>query len=175
MIDRRKTLSRRMLNYWAAHFLRCEALVALLGLGSFVIWDQCRGKPVVDCLLYANRAPVYGALATIFGSLLGFTITAVSILVSFAPTASFDALSKSKHYPTLWATYKSGIRALALATMATIVALVLDRDAHPIRLALYAVIGTLLFAFVRLARCVWILEQVINLVTSLKRESDKTP
>jgi hypothetical protein len=158
---------------WRKNFLFWEGASALVLSAAFIWWAHGCGCRFVDSLLTGNRGAVYGALATIFGSLLGFTITAVSILVSFAPTDAFHLLSKSDHYPTLWKTYKAGIRWLAASTVATIVALVIDRDTHPVRLAQYAVVVSLTFALVRLARCLWILEKVIDIVTLAKQEPDK--
>lgn len=158
---------------WRKNFLFWEGTSALVLSIGFIWWAHGCGRAFVESLLTGNRGAVYGALATIFGSLLGFTITAVSILVSFAPTDAFHLLSKSAHYPTLWKTYKAGIRCLAASTVATIVALVIDRDTHPVRLAQYAVVVSLTFALVRLARCLWILEKVIDIVTQAKHEPPK--
>ncbi len=66
-------------------------------------WIHYRNGAVVsDRLLAQNRAAVYGTLASIFGSLLGFVITAASIVLGFSGSESLAVVRGSKHYPTLW-------------------------------------------------------------------------
>lgn len=153
------------MKFWAKHFLWCEMLAAFALFAAFVHWDRDCGAAVVDSVLKSNRSAVYGALASVFGTLLGFVVTAVAILLSFVATDTFALLRQSSHYQTLWRTYTSAIRILAFSTVAAIVALVADTEDSPARWALYGAVLCILLALVRIARCLWILEKVIAIVT----------
>jgi hypothetical protein len=162
-----------MSKAWRVRFLDYEAALSQVLAVAFVVVDRTCLASKIDAVLLQNRSSVYGTLAGIFGSLLGFVITAASILLTFASAPSLKLLRDSPHYATLWRTYKSGIRAMALATVAAVAALVLDRDTSPSRIALYAVVACSLFAAVRLGRCLWILEKVIDIVTG--KNGDRGP
>lgn len=153
-------------KWWRANFLHAEFGVALLCGLIFVIWAQvCGGGALIQETLNGNRGAVYGALASIFGSLLGFAITAVSIVLGFSTTERLAVVRESRHYPTLWKVFTATIRTLGLATVVALLGLILDRDGSPMKWVLYFTVFTMILAALRLSRCVWILENVIELVT----------
>ena len=153
-------------KWWRTNFLHVELGLALLCSVTFVAWAQlCGGGIIVEETLKANRGAVYGALASIFGSLLGFAITAVSIVLGFSTTERLAVVRESKHYPTLWKVFTATIRTLGLATVVALSGLILDRDSSPMKWVLYFTVFASILAALRLARCVWVLENVITLVT----------
>jgi len=157
----------RALQFWRRHFLWVEfALSVAIGLVA-VYWIRYRnGAAVCDKLLAQNRAAVYGTLASIFGSLLGFVITAASIVLGFSGSESLSIVRASKHYPTLWRVFTASIRALAFATVISVIALVADRDSQPNRAILCFLLFAVVLAALRVSRCVWVMEQIILLVSS---------
>jgi dipeptide/tripeptide permease len=72
---------------------------------------------------------------------------------------------KSKHYPVLWKTFISAIRFLAVATIVAIAGLLIDREASPVPVVMYIVTLVSVIAVFRLMRCVWVLEQIVTLVS----------
>lgn len=157
-------------KWWRTHFLNVELGLAILCGASFVAWaNLCGGGAILEDTLKGNRGAVYGALASIFGSLLGFAITAVSIMVSFSTDNRLTVLRESKHYPTLWKVFTATIRTLGLATVVALFGLILDRDNHPINVVLYLTVFASVLAVLRLARCAWVLENVITLVAGLPK------
>lgn len=154
-------------KWWRAHFLWTEfALAGVLGC-AFVIWCMYYGgADTVQRLLSGNRAAIYGALASVFGSLLGFTITAVSVVIGFSSHDRMAIIRQSRHYPTIWRVFFAAIRALGMATLLALAALVLDRDSQPRYIVLYVMVFAVVLAILRLARCAWVLENVIELVSS---------
>lgn len=155
-----------MLAFWRRHFLGTE-----LGLGAavtlvFALWvGAFHGEHAVQSVLAGQRAALYGALAAIDGALLGFVIATTAIVLGFAQDDRFEVLRASSHYPTLWLTFISTIKFLGLATLAALVALLVDHDNAPVWPAMVACAGTSLVAGLRLGRSVWILEHVIRIVT----------
>jgi hypothetical protein len=153
-------------QWWRANFLRVELGVAFIVTIAFVLWvARYGGDRIVADVLHGNRSAIYGTLASIAGSLLGFAITAMAIILGFVPLERMAVVKESTHYNDLWQTFTSAIRALALATIATLLGLVLDRDASPLRWLVYLCVFAILLSLLRLARCVWVLEKVIRLVT----------
>ena len=156
-----------MLQFWRRHFLWVEfALSVVIGLAA-VYWIRYRnGAVICDRLLAQNRAAVYGTLASIFGSLLGFVITSASIVLGFSGSESLSVVRGSKHYPTLWRVFTASIRSLAFATVISVIALVIDRDGQPNRTILCFLLFAVVLAALRISRCVWVIEQIILLVSS---------
>jgi hypothetical protein len=162
---------RTLIRWWKVHFLFAEFGAAVLIGTCFAVWAIWLGgdNPVAETLK-GNRAAIYGALATIFGSLLGFTITAVSIVLGYAASDRLAVVRNSKHYPTLWKVFMATIRASGIATIVALVALILDRDTSPASILLYVCVWSTSLAVLRLVRCLWVLEQVVILVTGPAKE-----
>jgi hypothetical protein len=157
---------RRLLDWWGVHFLLAEALVALVLLLAFGLWHASPGGArVVDATLAGDRAAIYGALTSLFGALLGFTIAAMAIVLGYASDNRLRVVRESPHYPTLWRVFIAATRALAFATGAALLGLVLDRDRAPSPLILDLAVGTTALAVLRLARCLWVFERIIGLLT----------
>jgi hypothetical protein len=166
-----------LIRWWRVHFLLAELCLAVALATLFALWaSRFGGAGVVATTLKGNRAAIYGALASIFGSLLGFTLAAVSIVLGYAAEGRLGLLRDSKHYATLWRVFVSSMRALAAASVAALVGLIVDRDAAPVPLILYVCVGTTALAIFRIARCLWVFEQVIELVTATsKSQRDPLP
>jgi len=152
-------------SWWRRHFLWAELCLALIVTLAFFLWCDHFGGwiPVID-VLKDNRSAIYQTATSIFGSLLGFVIAALSLLISLSGSPSLKLVQESSHYPTLWKTFATANRALSLATVASFLALIFDRDSSPSRLIFFAVFYSAMLAALRMARCVWILEQVVRVV-----------
>jgi hypothetical protein len=156
-------------DYWSKHFLGCELVLAGIVTVGFSIWIEAGGGlDSVDQVLLNDRAVIYGTIASIDGALLGFVIATVAIILSFAQGDRFEILRQSSPYETLWRTLRSTIRALALASLAALVALLVDRDASPNSAAMTVCFGLSVLTLLRLGRTIWILERVIAVVTGAK-------
>lgn len=133
----------------------------------FVAWaEKYGGSAVLNDLLQKNRGALYGTFASIFGSLLGFAITTVSIALGFSQSEQLRVVRESKHYPTLWKVFLSAIKVLGAATIASLIALLVDRDNTPNSPILYICFFLLLLSVFRIVRSIWVLEQIIVLVTA---------
>lgn len=162
---------KKIAEWWDAHFMGAEFVVWALATGSFIAWShRFGGVESIDKLLESNRSAVYGALASIFGSLLGFVITTFSIILGFAGSERLEVLRGSAHYLTLWSVYKSAVRVLAVTTLAALAGLVFDRETAHNRIAMYITLAGFMLSIVRLSRAVWILERVTDILTEPSKE-----
>ncbi len=153
-------------NYWGKHFLGLEFVVAILFTILFVLWAEfLSGKNTVNVILTNNRSEIYGTIAAIFGALLGFIITSISIVIGYISDERFKLLREGKYYYQLWGVFKSTIEALALATIISLVGLILDRDVNPNWIILYFNLFSLILVFFRLYRSIWVLENIVNIMS----------
>lgn len=137
----------------------------VVSLGAIFWMERFNGLTVMNTLLQGNRGAIYGALASIFGSLLGFIIAAVSIALGFSASDKLTIVRESKFYLQLWGVFLSATRCLAMVTVASLVALIGDRDTAPIRWLTYAVWVLTVLSVARISRCIWVLENIVKIVT----------
>lgn len=151
---------------WDKEFLQFEFLASVFVSVLFFIWYRyLSGQIIVDRVLIDNRSSIYGAFAAIFGALLGFVITAVSIVIGYSTSERLAIVRNSTEYPKLWKIFISAIRATALATIAALLGLVFDRDNSPSCWILFINVFSIVLVFFRLGRCIWVLEKIITLIT----------
>jgi hypothetical protein len=153
-------------KYWEANFLVLEFITALVLSLCLVGWSEFIDKgQFINSIFLDNRDVVYGALATLFGSMLGFSITAVSIVIGYATNDKLAIVRKGKHYQDLWNVFKSAMKVLAFATVFALLGLVFDKNANPVNYLLYMNIFATVLSLFRIARCIWVLENIIVIVT----------
>jgi hypothetical protein len=148
--------------------LGVESAIATVAWVVLAVWtERLHGLHHVESLLEGIRAAVYGALAAIDATLLGFIIATAAIVLGFADSERFVLLRESKQYATLWRVFTSTIRVLAVATLASLAALFLDKE-NPHTSAPAMLVCALLLALtiVKVARSIWAFEQVILIATA---------
>lgn len=154
-------------QWWRAHFLWSEFGLSVVIAALFYGWlERWGGAAHVDAILHSNRAAVYGTIASIFGSLLGFVITAISIVLGFASHERLSIVKESKHYPQLWKVFMAATRCLGAATIVALGGLVFDTAPEPFHLILEICFWVWLLAVLRVWRCLWVLERIIEVVTA---------
>ena len=104
----------------------------------------------------------YSILATISGTLLGFVITGVAILLAFPSSERLNQLRKSKHYKEIYKAYFSAIKFLAITLIFAFIGL-LCNESYTI-LIFYFVLWLMIISFLRVWRCYWILKNIIDII-----------
>lgn len=122
-------------------------------------------SPAVDDLLKGNRAAVYGTLASINGSLLGFAIAVTSIVLSLSENNRMRRLKDSSQYRVLWQTLTRTTKALGIATLVSLACLLFDREQASNRVLVVALVPVMASIILFLARTLWILDKIIDLIT----------
>ncbi len=159
-----------MRKWWGYHFLFAEMLIAVAVGIVFALWQSdLGGAGVVDAIIKSNQSAVYGALATIWGALLGFAITSTSIILSYGDSPRMRPVTSARSYRDLGNVLRAVNPALALATLAALAALLVDRDASPSTLMRDLVVTTSLVAIATLGRTIWILNNIIRIATGASR------
>jgi hypothetical protein len=162
-------------GWWQRRFLAYEGAFALVVSVVFGFWYiEMGGGPCVDHLLQSYRQAIYSTASSVIGSLLGFIITAASIVMAVSSSDRLRLIRESRQYPTLWAVFRSTIRAAGFATAATFLALIFDRDQRPVWWLVIVVFFGVLLASLRIARAIWALENVMGLVATPRPEDHNT-
>jgi hypothetical protein len=154
------------MKIYKKYFLVIDFIFCLLITFSLIVWSKYfNGFFVISNLLENNRANIYGTLATIFGTLLGFVITGLSIVVGYSTDQKLKLIRDSASYKQLWNTFLSTIKILAISTIMCIVALVWDNDQTPNEYILYIMFFFTLLSALRMWKIVWVLEELTKILT----------
>lgn len=157
---------KRLHAFWRRHFLGVEAVVASAPVLGLVVWFiQFDGTAYVDEFVSGNRANIYRTTAAIAGTLLGFSITVASLVLSFASSERLSVLRSSSQYPLLWRTFFQTTRLLGALTITALLCLILDRETAPLTWLVIPFCFLVSMSIVRLLRVIWILEQIIEIVS----------
>jgi hypothetical protein len=107
---------RLLPKWWRRYFLQIEFLLAvLIGIAFSAWYVMLGGDEYVQNILSDNRSSVYAAAASIYGSLLGFTITATSIVLGFSGSEQMRVVRQSEQYPTLWKVFGANNKSAGLS------------------------------------------------------------
>ena len=152
--------------FWRRHFLHMEATVAALPPLVLLIWFVwLGGTEHVDDFITGVRTDLYRTTATVAGTLLGFSIAVASLVLNFVSAERLALLRTSEQYPSLWTTFFQTTRLLGALTLAALVCLVVDKDVSPVTWVIIPFSLFVSLAGIRLLRVIWILEQIIKLVS----------
>jgi len=152
-----------LIDWWRRYFIWAEFGLAVAITAAFLIWMlEWHGSDVVAALLKGRRVAIYGVLASVFGALLGFIITTVSVVIVAAQSQRLDALRESKHYRDLWRIFFATIRGLALATAVSFLSMLFDQENAPSDVWVAACFYVIVLATLRLARSVVVLQFVVK-------------
>ncbi|MFZ7133118.1 MAG: hypothetical protein ACOWWR_12230 [Eubacteriales bacterium] len=155
-----------LLNSYKRHFLTYEFLFPVLFVLAFALITEFGiHSNLIDPWLNSIRKDLYVTIASIAGALLGFAITAISIAIAFMNQERFEIIRKSKHHHTLYQVFFAAIKYLAITTVASIIGLIIDRDNNPQHWITYISIAGVLLSVVALVRCVWVLENIVYIIT----------
>jgi hypothetical protein len=141
--------------------------------GSFVVAEVVwSGPTLLPAVGDATRGDLYISLAASAAALLGFSITAGSILLSLGTGPRIDWLRDQAEFQQTRHIFMRAIRALAMATI-VFTALILA-DAGRTGTLWLELPGVLLgvLVLIRLERVIWLLDQLLRI--SIQDRMDKT-
>ena len=160
-------------KWWSKYFLQVEFTLAVMITLGIIVWAEAfQGRLWLNEVLTGQRHDIYITLASIFGALLGFTITTESIVLGYATNARLAIVREAKSHEQLWRIFMSAIRVLGFGTLLALIGLIMDSDVHPGWWCTYLTIFVVILASFRLMRCIWVLDNIIKIV-AVKPETDK--
>jgi hypothetical protein len=151
-------------QYYEKHFLVLEFVASVFAACIFTLFLEFYiGRANFFSSVDENRPNLYAAVADITGSLLGFVISAVSVLLVFGSQLRF--LKDSGQLPVIFNVFFQSIIWLAIATAWAFVGLLADTTGTSRIWILYVMLWLMGLAAMRVYRCVWILKKITLLAT----------
>lgn len=149
----------RARKFYEKHFLPMEFILSIVVAVAFAAAFELHfGRDGLFASIDKNRANVYGAVASVCGSLLGFVISAVSVILVFGQHLQF--LKATGHYPTVFEVFFQTILWLAAATMWSFVGMVVDTAGSERIWVAYVMLWLSILVVLRVYRCVWLLKKI---------------
>jgi hypothetical protein len=146
------------------HFLEYEFVGAVLITAILIaLAEYVWGREHVFELLKGTRLALYAAVASIAGSLLGFIITSLSVIVAFGDSPRLRIIRESGHFPTLLNVFLNTTYILAFTTLWALVALFLDRESAAKIWVTYLALFTAVLSTLRVYRSIWALGKVVTI------------
>ena len=129
------------------------------------LWCDDNAHVVLESFLGDRRGTLYRTLATVSGTMVGFSMTVAALVLSRVATERFQLLRSGrfgKNYEVLWKTYTQAVKFLGVLTVCSIAALLLDTRESPRHWVLVPTILFVLLSMFRISRAIWILEKLLK-------------
>jgi hypothetical protein len=165
---------RSLVQRWAESFLFYELLACWLCTAALVVLSETiLGPRDLNSYLDAHRYNVFTALSAVFGALLGLVIAASALVLDRLAEGRLHLVQQSRHVHALPAIFKSAMVALAAATLFSIILLVPTGSAMVDRVLAYVWLLFVLLVAVRLARVIWLVGELMEIVAVQDVASDE--
>jgi hypothetical protein len=151
-------------QFYDKNFLAAELLISIVA-AAIIFWLAISHRFDVLWYMSGNRSAIYTSLTAVLGTLLGFVITGVSVILAFSESEKLQLLKKSPYYGDIFKIFTSAAKFLALGAVTAFAGLILDRDSAPQPPIGYVMIWLLIISMLRLYRCIWVVESLAKIVT----------
>lgn len=159
----------RATAYYKGKFLFVDFVLSIIIICIFIGIIEFRvGRESLLLTLQNNRSSIYSTVAAINGSLLGFLLSSVAIVLAFVQTDNFQLLRDSPHYGTIFETYFQAITWLGVGLISSFLALLFDVDANPRVWISYFVLWNIVLVVFRIYKCIWVLYNMTILATKAR-------
>ncbi|AWP26362.1 hypothetical protein [Paenibacillus sp. Cedars] len=155
---------KKIIDTYDKYFLFMEFVFSIV-LTFLILWviNIYSLQDEVMNVLKGSRSALYGAIAGVAGSLLGFVITGLSILLVTGNSEGMNALRSSKYYYQIFKVFLNTSKYLGLLVVLSLVSLIIDRDAAPLFEVNMVVLWGVIIVTFRILRCLWVLENIIGI------------
>jgi hypothetical protein len=146
---------------------RPEVRVAIGGIIVAAVTEFCVAPRWSLGMIVSAAHDLYPTLAQIFGALLGFVLTAVSIVMGLLDRQELAVLARAKPaILQLYGIYTNSIRYSGIATLSLLTGMALSREGLVGRMSLYVNAVFVLVAAYGVYRCAWAMEKLIAIVVT---------
>jgi hypothetical protein len=152
---------------WVQPVREASIFISLVAVACSVVYFSPMGTALTR-FLNGRRDGLYSTLAGLEGTILGFVLAALTIVLGYSQSPRFEIIRSSRHWGSIFGIYISGIRWTAISTVFAIIGLVLDRDASPNRPVIVLSAASISFSIYYIGKVLWVTEQVVKVVISEK-------
>ena len=162
----------KLKDVYNRHFLEAELIISIIvSLVLIFIMISIWSVGTIEHWISINKETIYPLIATLGGTLLGFIITGISILLAFSESERLRVLKQHRLYETIFKVYFSTIKYLAITTLSAISAIVINNG-----LSFYIfcfLLWSIIISALRIWRCFWILENIVGVIYKHKKQINK--
>lgn len=127
--------------------------------------------PILEKILISDPQPLYAAIVSLQGALLGFVLAALAIILGYSNAPQLRILREAGQLPNLFRVYIAGIQSHATVTIIALIALMIKPSSSLSSILAWTVTLTFTLASYRLCRTLWATRQVVkNVSTSISRK-----
>jgi hypothetical protein len=153
-------------DFYNRNFLWLELVIAALTAILFCVCVEfCWTRDEFAEFLKGSRQTVYASIVSLAGSLLGFVIATIPIILGFGQMNRLKIVRESGHYQQIFHIFFQAIQWLSAAIFGAIFAIMFDKDTHPRAFVTYGMVFLFLAVVVRVFRCVWVLKKITLIAT----------
>lgn len=153
------------------HYIYAAAVAALYLVAD---WRH-DGASLLATVSDGARSALYASLAATSGALLGFTITAITVLLALGGGRRVDWLYADKRFEYVRTVFLGAIHALAVATIYFSILIVWDARDDPITWLQVGAVAVATLVVLRTYRVVHLLGDLLAIAISDRRDQDKPP
>ncbi|MBO3752140.1 hypothetical protein J5X84_39270 [Streptosporangiaceae bacterium NEAU-GS5] len=118
--------------------------------------------------LAGRRAIIYPAVVSLEATLLGFIVAILTIALGYAQAPRFEIVRNTRHWPSFFGAYVIAMRWAACGTLASVIALLFDRDTNPhVPITLFLLAAFTLSALFTV-RMLWLTQGIVRVVTATR-------
>jgi hypothetical protein len=158
--DKSTELRRHAGNIAIDHRGKLDLIVLAVLVGGYFAGAQSKSFDVV--LTPTTRSSLYGSLATTSGALLGFTLTALAILIALPSTERLEALRSHPKWERVPRAFFRAAWALLIALVVCTLGITLDDGVDPAKIYEAITVATLAVALVRVMGAIIALDHVMT-------------
>lgn len=114
----------------------------------------------LSIIISTNKSGIYTIIATTSGTLLGFIITSISIIVIFIGSDKLKILIDAGFYDKLFGVYFDTIKFLAITTLIATIGMFYFNDI----IYFYVVLFFVIISIFLFCACIWVLESLIKIL-----------
>lgn len=155
----------KKINFFKVHFLLGDTLLIVAFFYLFFGVFKKLGIDYIDLLIFNNADRLYPVFLNSCITLLGFLLTGISIIMIFLKDDKLEPLKEHGHFTSILSIYFSAIRVCALVTAISFWGLVAEKT----NLLSHITALMVCILAVRLARCIWIIEQITAILYKKNR------
>lgn len=149
------------MKFYRRHERSFGYAVPLIATAIFIVlvewvWGEAR----YVSWLATDRGLVYSTLAAVAGAILGFVITAVTVMIAIIDRPRLQAISNSRPFPVLFLTWFEAIYVLGLTILASFIALLAETDQSPKPWLSFLVLALALVSASKVLRTIRLLKAV---------------
>lgn len=144
---------------------RFRFLIALVLTGALAIADyKAYGGSLAATVISGVRKETYAAIATILGALLGFEITAFSIVATLTSTDVMKRLHDDGTASIIFSGFTRATGIVGCATVVALSAIFVDTESHFRVWYEYLTLGFAIWATLAIASTVFLIDEIVRAV-----------